>query len=75
MAAVAPDELLRQWELEQITPEMAIGQLIQNQVKQHALLESNSRTLSIIRLDVDSLITHTGLPLRDKGKRKPPKQS
>ena len=42
MAAVAPTELLRQWELEQITSEMAIGQLIQNQVKQQELLESNS---------------------------------
>lgn len=72
MAAVAPTELLRQWELEQITPEMAIGQLIQNQVKQQALLDSNSRTFSIMRVDVDSLITHTGLPPREKSKRKPP---
>ena len=72
MSAVAPTELLRKWELEQITPEMAIDQLIQNQVKQQELLESNSRTLSIIRIDVDSLIAHTGLPPRDKGRRKPP---
>ncbi|MBV7333482.1 hypothetical protein KFU94_56990 [Chloroflexi bacterium TSY] len=75
MAAVPPTELLRQWELEQITPEMAIGQLIQNQVKQQELLELNSRTLSIIRFDVDSLNTHTGLPPRDRGNRKHPKQS
>ena len=75
MAAIAPAELLQQWKLDQITPEMAIGQLIQNLVKQQELLESNSRTLSIIRIDVDSMITHTGLPPREKGKRKPPKQS
>ncbi|MBV7335959.1 hypothetical protein KFU94_48525 [Chloroflexi bacterium TSY] len=75
MAAIAPTELLRQWELEQITPEMAIGQLIQNQVKQQEFLESNSRMLSIIRLDVDSLITHTELPPRSISRRKPPKQS
>ncbi len=75
MAAVAPAELLQQWKLDQITPEMAIGQLIQNQVKQQELLERNSRTLSIIRIDVDSLITHTELPSRDKDTRKPPQQS
>ena len=75
MVAVAPSELLRQWEREQITLEMAIGQLIQNQVKQQALLEHNSRTITIICTDVDNLITHTGLPPRDKGKRKLPKQS
>ena len=75
MSAVAPTELLQQWKLEQITPEMAIGQLIQNQIKQQELLESNSRTLSVIRVDVDSLITHAGLPPREKGRRKPPNQS
>lgn len=70
MAAVPPAELWRKWELEQITPEMAIGQLIQNQVQQQDLLERNNRTLSTLQRDVDSLITHTELPPRDKGKRK-----
>lgn len=75
MSAVTPAELLQQWRLAQITPEMAIGQLIQNQVTQQALLEQNSRTLSGLRTDVDHLITHTKLPLRSTGKRKPPQQS
>lgn len=75
MAAVTPAELLQQWRLAQITPEMAIGQLIQNIVTQQALLEQNSRTLSSLRADADRLITHTKLPVLATGKRKPPTQS
>lgn len=75
MAAVTPAELLQQWHLAQVTPEMAIGQLIQNQVTQQALIEQNSRTLSNLRTDADRLITHTKLPVRATGKRKPPTQS
>ena len=75
MAAVTPAELLQQWRLAQITTEMAIGQLIQNQVTQQALLEQNSHALSSLRADAERLITQTKLPVRATGKRKPPKQS
>ena len=75
MAAVTPAELLQQWRLAQIAPEMAIGQLIQNIVTQQALLEQNSRTLSSLRADADRLITHTKLPASAPGKRKSPTQS
>ena len=75
MAAITPAELLQQWRMAQITPEMAIGQLIQNQVTQQALLEQNSRTLSSLRTDADRLLTHMKLSARVTGKRKPPTQS
>ncbi|MEZ4864746.1 MAG: hypothetical protein R3C14_25770 [Caldilineaceae bacterium] len=75
MAAITPAELLQQWRLAQITPEMAIGQLIQNQVTQQALLEQNSRSLSNLRADADRLITHTKLSASATTKRKPPTQS
>lgn len=75
MAAVTPAELLPQWRLAQITPEMAIGQLIQNQVTQQALLEQNSRTLSNLRADAEPLDYPHKAPARTTGKRKPPTQS
>ncbi len=40
MASVASNELWRLWKMEQITPEMAIGQLIQNQVNQEQTMQS-----------------------------------
>ena len=75
MSAVTPAELLQQWRLAKITPEMAIGQLIQNVVAQQALLEQNSRTLSSLRADTDRLVTHTKLPAPTTSKRKPSTQS
>ncbi len=69
MATMPPTELLKLWDREEMTPEMAIGHMLQNMVKE----ETFQRMLLNLRADVERLIRHTGLPPTAKGKRKPPK--
>jgi hypothetical protein len=74
MGTLPPQELLKKWEQEEITVEMAIGHILQHLVKILAALESIKITLRKIRADVDSLIAHTGMKPNPTGKKKPPKQ-
>jgi hypothetical protein len=53
MASVAPDELWRLWKTEQITPEMAIGQLIQNQVNHEQAMQSANLARTTLRRELD----------------------
>lgn len=46
MAAVPPNELWNLWKQEQISSEMAIGQLIQNQVDQQTALDAHRQTIA-----------------------------
>jgi hypothetical protein len=75
MGTISPQELLKKWQIEEITIEMAIGHLIQNVVKLYKTIEKLTNSLYNLRADVDSLIAHTGMPPNPKGKRKPPKKS
>ena len=70
MAAVPPNELWKLWKQEQITSEIAIGQLIQNQVKQQAQIDANNRALATVRADVDRLLGHATMPSGNKAKPK-----
>lgn len=72
MGAVTPDELLQQWKQATITLEMAIGQLIQNQVKQQEQINAQRRTLATVRADIERLLTQGNIPANSTGK---PKQS
>lgn len=45
MGAVPPEELARLWSQEQITPEMAIGQITQNLVRLQSALEAQRQLL------------------------------
>lgn len=74
MGTLPPQELLKKWEHEEITVEMAIGHILQHLVKILAALETIKITLRKLRADVDSLIAHTGIKSNAKGKKKPPKQ-
>lgn len=74
MGTMSPKELLKKWELEEITVEMAIGHILQHLVKILATLETIKITLRQLRTDVDSLIAHTGMKPHQTGKKKPPKQ-
>jgi len=74
MGTLHPQELLKQWELEKISHEMATGHSLQNLVKIQQTIDAINITLYNIRADVDSLITHTGMKPNLKGKKKPPKQ-
>lgn len=58
MASVASNELWRLWKMEQITPEMAIGQLIQNQVNQEQTMQSADLTRTILRHELDDYAAH-----------------
>lgn len=60
MSTITPEELFAAWKLEQASVEMAIGQTLQNLVKQQAALEVHNQTLLNLRADVDRLIAHRG---------------
>jgi len=74
MGTLHPQELLKQWELEEISHEMATGHSMQNLVKIQQTIDTIITSLHSIRADVDSLIAHTGIKPNAKGKKKPPKQ-
>ena len=73
MGTVSPTELLRLWKLEQVTLEMAIGYLIQNQVKLDRAIQAANISRSGLRTDVDGLIAHTKTDQKSQGRKKPPK--
>jgi len=75
MSTVPPTELLKLWDREEMTSEMAIGHMLQNMAKEQTTLEAFQRTLYNLRADIDRLIAHTGLPSSPKGKQQPPKAS
>lgn len=71
MGTVPPKELLKKWEREEITAEMAIGHILQHLITILAVLEMIKVTLRKLRADVDSLIAHTGMPPNLKGAKPP----
>ena len=75
MSTITPEELFAAWKLEQASVEMAIGQTLQNLVKQQAALEVHNQTLLNLRADVDRLIAHRGLTPNDNNKKKPSQAS
>jgi len=54
MATHTPSELLKAWQREEITTEMAIGHLIQNILKLEAALVAVNLALYQLRAEVDS---------------------
>ncbi len=75
MATMPPTELLKLWDREEMTSEMAIGHMLQNMAKQQTTFEAFQRTLLNLRADMDRLIAHTGLPSSPKNKQQPPRAS
>ncbi len=71
MGTMPPEGLLRQWEREGITADMAIGHLIQNMVKQQTAIDTINLTLFNLRGTVGSLVAHTGMDPNPKSKKKP----
>jgi len=74
MAALPPQELWKLWKQEQITSEMAIGQLIQNQAEQQTAVDVQRQTLVNLQAQMNSLLTPQGLPVQAKSKKQPPKR-
>jgi len=68
MATVTPDELLKLWRSEQISAELAITYLIQNQARHEVTIITTNISHARLRLDVDRLIDHTGLEAKEKKK-------
>ena len=73
MATLPPDELLKLWKLEQLPLEMSMGHVLQNLANLRAAVATQYAALTSLRMDVDRLIAHTGLPPSTKGKPKMPK--
>ncbi|MCP4369798.1 MAG: hypothetical protein GY797_17040 [Deltaproteobacteria bacterium] len=74
MGTMPPQDLLKKWEREEITVEMAIGHILQNFAKIQTAIDAINLTLYNLRAMVDSLIAHTGMMPNPKGKKKPPKK-
>ena len=74
MGTLTPQELLKQWRLDKMTVDMAIGHILQNLVNMQRAYDARNLTIYNLRADVDSLIAHMGLKPNPKGKKKPPKK-
>ena len=74
MGTMPPQELLRKWEREEISLEMAIGHILQHLAQIQTAIDAINLTLYNLRATVDSLIAQTGLRPNPKGTKKPPKQ-
>ncbi len=61
MGTIAPNELIKQWEIEEITVEMAIGHILQNLVSLQKTINATNLSQRRLRTDTDHLITHTGI--------------
>jgi len=75
MSTVTPEELFKQWKLESIPLEMAMGHVLQNLIKQQTAQEALNKALLNLRADIDRLIAHTGLTPTAEGRHKSPKAS
>jgi hypothetical protein len=71
MGTMPPQKLTKKWEREEITVEMAVGQILQHLVKILTTLKTINITLYNLRADVDSLIAHTGMTPNPKGEKRP----
>ncbi len=74
MAALPAEELWKLWQQEQITSEMAIGQLIQNQVDQQSALDTQRQTIANLQTQIDRLLAQPGLPAPVKHKKQLPRR-
>ncbi len=59
MGTMPPQELLKQWQLEEMPVEMTTGHILQNLVKIQTTIDAINITLHKLSADVDSLIAHT----------------
>lgn len=71
MAAVPPQELWKLWKQEQITSEMAIGQLIQNQAEQQNALDAQRQTIAMLQAQMDKLFAQPLSSPHPKHKKTP----
>ncbi len=71
MGTIPPQEILKQWQLEQMTVEMAVGHILQNLVEFHESMAQLTRSLYKMRADVDRLIAYTQMHADPTDKRKP----
>jgi len=83
MGTIPSTELWHKWKVDDVTVEMAIGFMIQqimmledkeqaaaiNRVQLQQTLADMQETLHKLRVDVDLLMTHTHLPVKQKSKR------
>ena len=69
MAAVPPQELWKLWKQEQITSEMAIGQLIQNQAEQQNALDAQRQTIAMLQAQMNKLLVQSNSLPHPKSKK------
>ncbi|NJM07064.1 hypothetical protein HC891_14130 [Candidatus Gracilibacteria bacterium] len=70
MAAVAPDELLRLWASEEITPEQAIGQLVQQLTRLSATVDVQRLSLAQLQRELAVLRASDEAAMSDDSGRK-----
>lgn len=70
MSTITPQELLKQWKLEQIPVEMAMGHVLQNLVQQQTLIDALTLAVNKLRLQLDNTVPPTGTLSVTKDKQK-----
>jgi hypothetical protein len=70
MSTVTPEELLKQWKLEQMPLEMAMGHVLQNLVKQQTMLNTLELALAQFRAQFGSERTLTNISPTTKTKKR-----
>ena len=78
MGTVPPDELMKLWRQGKMDPEMAVGHLTQNQVKQEDVFQSANLTVYRLKAEIDRLqaalapFTAVDRPAQPKKKQRRP---
>ncbi|MFQ5434860.1 MAG: hypothetical protein ACE5FD_08285 [Anaerolineae bacterium] len=75
MGTVSPKELLKLWQLEKLTPEMAVGHIIQNLVHIQKAVDATNTAFFTLRADVDELVQHVGVNLSSTDQKKTRRKS
>lgn len=71
MSAVTPQELLNLWAREQLSTEMATGQILQHLNAMHTALETLKLKITTLQVQIESLSTSSEIAA-PKAKKSPP---
>ena len=74
MGTMSPQELMKHWQIEKMSVEMATGHILQNLIKNQTAIDTINVSLYNLRADVDSLIVHTEMKPNLKDKKKSTKR-
>jgi hypothetical protein len=66
MGTISPQELTQMWQRETISPEMAIGHILQNLVNLQKALDATNTTYFTLRADLEEVRNFIQMPKRQR---------